>query len=121
MSILLVEDNLVNQLVATTLLTRAGYQVEKANNGQEAVEMNTNKTFDLILMDYQMPVMDGLEATRRIREYEEQTGLKRTPIIAMTANAMKGDKEICLEVGMDDYIAKPIDSALLFETLKKWL
>lgn len=120
-SILLVEDNLINQLVATTLLTKEGYQVEKAGNGQEAVVICEKQTFDLILMDYQMPVMDGLEATRRIREYEEKTGSKHTPIIAMTANAMKGDKEICLEVGMDDYIAKPIDSVMLFETLKKWL
>jgi len=119
--ILLVEDNLINQLVATTLLTKEGYQVEKANNGQEAITLCEKQTFDLILMDYQMPVMDGLEATRHIREYEQKTDVKRTPIIAMTANAMKGDKEICLEAGMDDYIAKPIDSVMLFETLKKWL
>jgi two-component system, sensor histidine kinase and response regulator len=120
-SILLVEDNLINQLVATTLLTKAGYVVEKANNGKEAVEMSEKQTFDLILMDYQMPVMDGLEATRQIREREQNIGAKRIPIIAMTANAMKGDKEICLESGMDDYIAKPIDSVMLFEMLEKWL
>ena len=118
-SILLAEDNPVNQKLAKTMLTKAGYQVEVVNNGQEAVEKYTTSPddFDLIFMDVQMPEMDGMEATKAIRE----KGFDTIPIVAMTAHAMKGDRERCLEAGMDDYIAKPIKRDLIFEVLKKWV
>ena len=117
--ILLAEDNPVNQKLANIMLTKAGYLVTVAENGSKAVQLYTDGAdqFDLILMDVQMPEMDGLEATRRIRE----AGHDRVPIIAMTANAMKGDREICLEAGMNDYISKPIKRELVFEVLEKWL
>jgi len=117
--ILLVEDNLVNQRLAKIMLTKAGYQVAVANNGREAVEKYTASPndFDLIFMDVQMPEMDGLEATKAIRE----KGFDTVPIVAMTANAMKGDREKCLESGMNDYITKPIKRELVFEVLEKWV
>lgn len=117
--ILLAEDNPVNQKLAKIMLTKAGYQVEVANNGKEAVEKYTAfpKNFDLIFMDVQMPEMDGLEATKAIR----QGGFDAIPIIAMTAHAMKGDREMCLEAGMDDYITKPIKRELVFGILEKWI
>jgi CheY-like chemotaxis protein len=117
--ILLAEDNPVNQKLAKIMLTKAGYQVEVANNGQEAVEKYTTspEDFDLIFMDIQMPEMDGIEATQAIRE----NGFDTIPIVAMTANAMKGDREICLKAGMVDYIAKPIKRELVFEILEKWV
>ncbi|WP_456384746.1 response regulator [Desulfolithobacter sp.] len=117
--ILLAEDNPVNQKLATLILGKAGYQVEAAANGREAVEMVTRDPdrFDLVLMDVQMPEMDGLEATREIR----RRGLTELPIVAMTANAMKGDREKCLESGMNDYISKPIKREIVFEIIEKWL
>lgn len=117
--ILLAEDNLVNQKLATVLLTKAGYQVTVAANGKEAVALYTAAPadFDTILMDIQMPELDGYDATRAIRE----AGHKEIPIIAMTANVMKGDRELCLEAGMNDYISKPIKREIVFEVLKKWL
>jgi len=154
--ILLVEDNPVNQKLAKMMLTKAGYQVEVANNGQEAVRKYSESPggFDLIFMDVQMPEMDGIAATKAIRGYEEQqrvtsyglragngfTGeikpetrnsesttrnpeseTRHIPIVAMTANAMKGDDERCLEAGMDDYIPKPIKREIVFEILEKWV
>ncbi|MCD4754640.1 MAG: response regulator, partial [Deltaproteobacteria bacterium] len=128
--ILLAEDNLVNQKLAKMMLTKAGYQVEVANNGKEVVEKYTAspEDFDLIFMDVQMPEMDGLEATKAIRKREEQPATsnqqpatRHIPIIAMTAHAMKGDREICIEAGMDDYITKPIKRELVFEVLEKWV
>ncbi|WP_228723321.1 response regulator [Desulfosediminicola flagellatus] len=117
--ILLAEDNPVNQKLAKIMLTKAGYQVTIAENGKKAVELFTSSPdqFDTILMDIQMPEMDGLEATREIRK----NGFDEIPIIAMTANAMKGDREICLDAGMTDYISKPIKRELVFEILEKWL
>ena len=117
--ILLAEDNPVNQKLGKIILTKAGYQVEVANNGKEAVEKYTAspKDFDLILMDVQMPEMDGLEATKAIR----QGGFDTVPIVAVTAHAMKGDREMCLEAGMDDYITKPIKREGVFEVLEKWV
>ena len=117
--ILLAEDNPVNQKLAKIMLSKAGYQVAVANNGKEAVEryMESPKDFDLIFMDIQMPEMDGLEATKAIRE----KGFDTIPIVAMTAHAMKGDREKCLEAGMDDYITKPIKRELVFEVLEKWV
>jgi len=125
--ILLAEDNLVNQKLAKIMLTKAGYKVEVANNGKQAVEKYTKfpDDFDLILMDVQMPGMDGLEATREIRKWENNhstaQSLKHIPIIALTANAMRGDREKCLEAGMDDYATKPIKRELVFEILEKWV
>ena len=110
LEVLLVEDNATNQLVATKLLQRWGHRVSVAENGVLGSEALVGRRFDVVLMDMMMPVMDGLEATRRIRAAEQASGAPRTPIIAMTANAMQGDREICIEAGMDDYLAKPIDS-----------
>ncbi|APZ94695.1 PAS domain-containing protein [Fuerstiella marisgermanici] len=105
--VLLAEDNLVNQKLAIGLLNKHQHHVTLACNGVEAVEKYRNGEFDVILMDVQMPQMDGLEATAAIREYQQQSG-RRTPIVAMTAHAMKGDKKRCLDAGMDQYLSKPI-------------
>jgi CheY-like chemotaxis protein len=105
--ILVAEDNPINQYLATRLLQGEGHTVEIAPNGREAVRMHTEAKFDLILMDVQMPEMDGFEATREIRAEERATG-EHIPIIAMTAHAMKGDQERCLAAGMDLYVSKPV-------------
>lgn len=117
--VLLVEDNVVNQRLATRLLESEGYQVSLASNGREAVDAVTSGSFDLILMDVQMPIMDGFAATAAIREYEVAAENK-TPIIAMTAHAMTGDREHCLDAGMDGYLTKPIDTQSLFELLSQY-
>ena len=126
LNILLVEDGEVNQAVAIGLLHRANHQVKVANNGQEAVDLWQQESFDGILMDVQMPVMDGLAATSKIRELEAQRNAKsesvhsdRVPIIAMTAAAMKGDRERCMNAGMDDYIDKPILVDQFYALLQK--
>ncbi len=116
--ILLVEDNDLNQQVATEMLAHAGFVVDVADNGAVAVEKVSAGTYDLVLMDMQMPVMDGLTATRAIRE---QPDLAWLPIVAMTANAMSGDRERCLAAGMQDHVAKPIDPATLWATLLRWI
>ncbi len=116
LKVLLVEDHVINQKLAVTLLTRWGHAVEVADNGQIALDILAQRQFDVILMDMMMPVMDGLEATRRIRQRE--TG-HRTPIVAMTANAMEGDRERCIAAGMDDYVSKPIKAPLLQQVLQK--
>ena len=116
--ILVAEDNLINQKLAKYMLSNLGHEVTLAANGKEAVESSQNNQFDFILMDVQMPVMDGLEATRAIREREKQSYL-HIPIIALTAHAMKGDRERCLEAGMDDYISKPINYSELMEAIKR--
>ena len=118
--ILLVEDNRVNQRVALTLLERRGYRARLAENGQVALEALVRDNFAAILMDMQMPVMDGIAATREIRQREQRENLPRIPIIAMTANAMESDREACLEAGMDDYISKPIKADQLYEQLQRW-
>ncbi len=115
--VLLVEDNAVNQRLAQRMLEKGGYWVELAANGVDAVEMFQNREYDIVLMDVQMPEMDGHQATARIRELEEGTG-EHIPIVAMTAHAMKGDRERCLEAGMDDYLAKPIRSDALYAVLE---
>jgi len=123
------------------MVSKAGYHVNIANNGKEAVEIYTSnqKEYDLILMDIQMPEMDGFEATEAIRQFEirqhtlngqmngevktkneDRSFIQRVPIIAMTAHAMKGDREKCLEGGMDDYIAKPIKKEIVMGVLEKW-
>lgn len=123
--ILLAEDNPINQKLAVKMLTKAGYMVEKANNGKEALEKYTASPgdFDLIFMDIQMPEMDGHEATGKIRRWEKKNAdkSKHVPIVAMTAHAMKGDREKCLEAGMDDYITKPIKRELVFEVIEKFV
>jgi PAS domain S-box-containing protein len=107
--VLLAEDNPVNQKVAARLVEREGHQVTVVANGREAVEQIAQQDFDVVLMDVQMPKMDGFEATARIREHEKQTG-RHVPIIALTAHAMKGDQERCLAAGMDRYLAKPVQA-----------
>jgi CheY-like chemotaxis protein len=115
--ILLVEDGLVNRKLAVGLLERRGHVVSVAEDGQLALACLDHETFDVILMDVQMPVMDGLEATREIRQRERLSG-GHTPIIAMTAHALKGDRERCLEAGMDGYLAKPVRANDLYETIE---
>ena len=117
--VLLVEDNPINKDFTYRLLERKGYQWEHASNGKDAIEMFANSHFDIILMDCQMPVMDGFEATERIREMEEPP--KRIPIVAMTAGAMKEDRERCIASGMDDYLSKPIRASDLYDLLIKHL
>ncbi|MBN2656237.1 MAG: PAS domain S-box protein [Spirochaetales bacterium] len=119
--ILLVEDNKTNQMVALGILNKIGLTVEVAVNGKEAVEILQKTNFDLVLMDIQMPVMDGVEATRQIRNFNEESENRNIPIIAMTAHAMSGDRETYLSAGMNDYIAKPVSSPHLIELLNKWL
>jgi len=115
--VLVVEDNRINQQVARELLESAGAEVQVAGNGALAVQAVRTTTFDLILMDVQMPDMDGCQATRMIRKGLAGQAL---PIIAMTAHAMVGDREKCLAAGMDDYLSKPIDPSLLYAMLRKW-
>ncbi len=140
--ILLAEDNIINQKVASKVLEKLGYRADVAVNGLEALKALETTPYDMVLMDVQMPEMDGLEATREIRKREELTaqqkdagfsgevpGLsfqhsvrsKHIPIIAMTAHAMKGDKEICLKAGMDDYLTKPIQPVKFGETIARWI
>lgn len=118
--VLLAEDNLVNQKLATILLERRGYQVHLAHNGQEAIEAIKTVRFDVVLMDMHMPILSGTDATRQIRLWEAQVGQAPTPIIAMTANVLQEDKEECFQAGMDDYISKPINASDLFALLEKW-
>jgi CheY-like chemotaxis protein len=116
--ILVAEDNSVNQRVAVAILKRLGYNVRLASNGAEAIQAALSEPHAAILMDCQMPEMDGYEATAAIRAFEGAAG--RTPIIAMTANAMEGDRERCLAAGMNDYIAKPIRVDDLRAVLARW-
>lgn len=115
-SILVAEDNIMNQHVITHILSKLGYQPELVKDGKEAVEATNQKEFSLILMDMQMPVMDGMEATRIIR----QTIVRQPVIIALTANATEGDEQVCLDAGMDDYLSKPIQLENLMNKLEKW-
>ena len=119
-TILLVEDNPVNQRLAERVLEKAGHTVVTAGNGLEALDAFAAQKFDLILMDVQMPEMSGFEATAKIREHERETG-ERVPIVAMTAHAMKGDRERCLDAGMDDYISKPIKAHDLLMIIERLL
>ncbi len=117
--LLLVEDYETNQVLVTKQLELAGFNVILANNGKEAVQLYKDQSFDIILMDIQMPVMDGYEATARIRKIEN--GKVHTPIIAMTAHAIKGYQEECINAGMDDYITKPLKREVLISTVSKWI
>ena len=120
-NVLLVEDNAMSQLMAKTMLEKTGCHVTSASNGEEAVALFEQQKFDLILMDCQMPVMDGFEATKLIRTIENEENLEKTNIVALTANAMKGDEEVCLLAGMDDYIVKPFRPADLEGALLLWV
>jgi CheY-like chemotaxis protein len=116
--VLLAEDNAVNQKLMLHVLEKRGYSVTVASDGLLALEAYKRQSFDLVLMDIQMPGMGGFEATRAIRQHEEATS-RHIPIIALTAHAMKGDRERCLEAGMDDYLTKPIQKAALFEAIQR--
>jgi two-component system sensor histidine kinase/response regulator len=115
--ILLAEDNYDCQMLAIWILTRAGYEVEVAENGQQVVEKVQQNSYDLILMDIQMPVMDGVTATTTIRNL----GYQSIPIIGLTGNAFKQDRDQCLEAGMNDYISKPVNPSKLIEMIRRWL
>jgi CheY-like chemotaxis protein len=117
--VLLAEDNRVNRLVALQMLRRVGCDVDSATTGREAVAAVAANQYDLVLMDVQMPEMDGFEATAEIRRHEAPG--HRLPIIAMTAHAMTGDQERCLAAGMDDYVAKPVTRVVLVEMLERWI
>ncbi|MEP6963241.1 MAG: response regulator [Acidobacteriota bacterium] len=118
LSILLAEDNVVNQHLATRLLVKMGHSVALAQNGLEAVSLYASGDFDAVLMDVQMPEMDGFQATKAIRDREKTLGTPRLPIIALTAHAMAGDREKCLEAGMDHYLSKPIKAQDLRDLLQ---
>ncbi|PCH97422.1 MAG: hybrid sensor histidine kinase/response regulator [Rhodobacteraceae bacterium] len=120
LKILIAEDNKTNQLVLKNMLKKENSELEIAQNGREVFEAYPNSNADIILMDMSMPEMDGLEATRAIRAYERKHGLHRVPIIALTANAMKEDRERCLDAGMDDYLSKPIRKEKLLSTIDQW-
>ncbi|WP_294965433.1 response regulator [Sulfurimonas sp.] len=122
-NILLVEDNFTNQLVANGMLEDFGLEADIANNGLEALDIlnNSKKKYDLIFMDCQMPELDGYDATKAIRAKEAGYIYMEIPIVAMTANAMHGDREKCLAAGMSDYLAKPLDREFLKKALSKWL
>ncbi len=116
----MVDDNVINQRLASALLEARGHTVKVVGDGQEALEALGDASFDLVLMDIQMPILDGVDATRSIRAGEQWTG-KHVPIIAITAHAMKGDRERFLTAGMDAYVSKPVDAAVLFETIERLL
>jgi len=118
---LLAEDNLVNQKVAVKVLERLGYDTYVVNSGLAAVEALQQSRYDVVLMDVQMPGMDGLEATRRVRAADSDAIDSSVPIVALTAHATAGDRQECLSSGMDDYLAKPIKPAELAETLERWV
>jgi len=119
--VLLAEDNRVNQLVAIAMLERLGCRVQVVGDGYAVLEALAGRSYDLILMDCQMPNLDGFAATAAIRTRElEQPGARRIPVIALTANAMEGDRERCLAAGMDDYLVKPLRAGVLYTVLKRW-
>ncbi|WP_288108762.1 response regulator [Limnobacter sp.] len=119
--VLLVEDHPVNQKVEKGILEKFGLQVEIAENGQQALDQLSDGDFDLVLMDCQMPVMDGLEATRRIRAEGSSVKNRQIPVIALTAQFLKSDRIACLDAGMNDYMSKPFEPGKLKEMLQRWL
>jgi CheY-like chemotaxis protein len=117
--VLLVEDEAQTQSLLVRMLHKLGFEVEVAANGREAIDWIRRRPFAAVLMDCQMPVLDGFEATRRIRVFEEDAG-RRTPIIAVTAGVLDDDRERCIAVGMDDYVSKPVRMADLGALLQRW-
>lgn len=117
--LLIVEDDEISRIVIEKLANQRGWHTTSAKNGEEAVEKYKRSSFNAILMDVQMPIMDGYEATKIIRQLENKKS-KQTPIIAMTAHAIKGDREKCIEAGMNDYMTKPIDAKEFHATVDKW-
>ncbi|WP_051881545.1 response regulator [Parvularcula oceani] len=117
--VLLAEDNQINAVLATAIIKRAGHHVDVAGNGQEALETLSQAPYDIVLMDMHMPVMDGLEATRRLRDLPDPASA-RLPVIALTANAMRADRETCLEAGMNDFLSKPFDPSDLLSMIERW-
>ncbi|MBV8550858.1 MAG: response regulator [Acidobacteriaceae bacterium] len=115
--ILMAEDNAINQRVGKLILQRAGFEIDLVSDGSEAVEAHRTNPYDLILMDCQMPTMDGFEASRLIRDLEQ----KQPVIVAVTANALVGERERCLNAGMDDYLSKPFQAEQLVAVVKRWL
>ena len=120
-NVLSVEDNDVNQMIVRAMLTNLGLTVTTARDGAHAIELYSTNDFDLLLMDCEMPGMDGYEASRRIRALEAQTSRSRTPIVAITAHALTGDREECLKAGMDDYLSKPVSERRMADVLTRWL
>jgi CheY-like chemotaxis protein len=119
--ILLVEDNQANQMFMKILLKKLGFNVDVAEDGVEAVEKYKKNKYDIILMDENMPNMNGIEATKKILEYEKENNLPHTPIIALTANAIQGDRERFLNAGMDEYLTKPLNKNKLLKVFKKFV
>jgi two-component system, sensor histidine kinase and response regulator len=117
--VLVAEDNIINQEIAAAILTDAGYEVDLADTGREAIDAVARRSYGLVLMDVQMPMVDGLQAAREIRQMPGAAG--RVPIVALTANAMLGDREACLAAGMNDYVSKPFERAALLATIKQWI
>lgn len=118
LNILLAEDNLTNQKLAVAILEKQGHTVSVASDGRQAIDAYENGSYDIVLMDMQMPEVDGLEATIAIRSFEKSSG-RRTPIVALTANAMIGDRERCINAGMDDYLSKPLRADELITLIEK--
>ncbi len=118
--VLVAEDNEVNQKVIRAILERRGYSLEFAKDGSEACEKFTREKYNVVLMDCQMPVLDGLQAATMIRARERQSNSERVPIIALTANAMSGDRQRCFTAGMDDFLSKPFKSGELVEKIVQW-
>jgi len=123
MRALVVEDNPVNQRVAVALLNRLGFHTDAVTNGKEALDKvrSGHQGYDAILMDCQMPIMDGYETTRYIREWEVSNGLERTPVIALTADVLPSTEHNCLESGMDDYLSKPVRKQNLRDVMERWV
>jgi CheY-like chemotaxis protein len=119
--VLVVEDNVVNQRVATHMIAKMGYEVDLAQHGREAIERLSSARYDLILMDCQMPEMDGFEATRIIRDRASKVLDHHVPVIAMTANAFAEDRERCLAAGMNGFLSKPVNRQALADMLAKWI
>ncbi len=120
-TILLAEDNEVNALIAKTMIEDEGLSIHHVEDGKQVVEAVKKKRYKMILMDIHMPDIDGYEATKLIRRWEKKNNIKPVPIIAMTANALKGDREKCLETGMDDYLAKPVSREKLLQKVDMWM
>ncbi|MBV5336714.1 MAG: response regulator, partial [Deltaproteobacteria bacterium] len=120
--VLVVDDNNVNRLLLEAMLKKSDAQITCVEDGQEALAAITGGTvFNLVFMDCQMPVMNGFEATRRIRQWEQETGARRLPVIALTAGVLDEERQLCTDAGMDDFLAKPVSVKTLVETIAKWV